>query len=116
MDAIRYTWNDLAADSPMEKIVRRRVIGSRVMISRVELAAGFSVASHRHDNEQIAVIESGRIRFVLGEPGQEEELELVGGEVLHLPPGVPHGATAIEDTVVLDVFSPPSEKTGVDQS
>jgi len=37
------------------------------------------------------------------------------GEILHLPSFVPHSAEALEDTLVLDIFSPPSEKTGIDK-
>lgn len=32
-----------------------------------------------------------------------------GGEVLVIPPHVPHSALALEDTIDLDVFSPPRE-------
>ena len=37
------------------------------------------------------------------------------GEVLHLPSNVPHSAFALEDSTVIDVFSPISEKTGLDE-
>jgi hypothetical protein len=33
---------------------------------------------------------------------------------MHLRSGVPHSAEALEPTLVLDIFSPPSEKTGID--
>ncbi len=112
------TWANLTPDCPMDKIERRRIIGQNVMISQVILEAGFSVPAHQHDNEQIAVIVSGRIRFDIGTPGSPEhhQLELTGGDSLHLPPNVLHSAEAIERTVVLDVFSPPSESTGVDRA
>ena len=57
---------------------------------------------------------SGRVRFTLGEPGSERTVELVGGQVLLVPPNVRHGAEAIETSELLDVFSPPSDTTGVD--
>ncbi len=114
MNAERFRWDDLPADRPMEKIERRRIIGENVMLSQVTLEAGFRVPSHRHDNEQIAVVLSGRIRFGVGEEGAVEEMQLVTGEALLLPANTPHSAHAIEKTVVLDIFSPPSETTGVD--
>ena len=85
------------------------------MLSRVELAAGCAVESHRHENEQFACVLSGRVRFVVGEGASEQELVLEGGEVLHLPGMVPHAAYGVEDAVVLDIFAPPSEGTGLDE-
>jgi len=113
-DATVHTWESMPVDRPMALIDRRRVMGERAMISQVTLHAGFVVEPHAHGNEQFAVVLSGRIRFTLGEAGAERTAELVGGQVLELPANVRHGAEAIETTVILDVFSPPSEKTGVD--
>jgi quercetin dioxygenase-like cupin family protein len=48
--------------------------------------------------------------------GGQTTLSVKAGEVLHLPPNVPHAADAVVDTVVLDIFSPPSETTGVDRA
>ncbi len=117
-DARVYRWTDMETDRPMPLIERQRVMGAQAMLSRVALAKGFSVETHSHSNEQFAVVLSGKIRFRIGEPGAgagPREVTLVGGEVLHLPSNVPHSADAIEDTVVLDVFSPPSATTGVDR-
>ena len=117
-DAARlYRWDDLPQDAPMALITRKRVIGDRMMISSVRLAKGFALASHRHENEQIVVVLSGRCRFGLGEEGTKEhrEVEVRGGDVLHLPSNVPHSCQALEETAILDLFSPVSEKTGVDR-
>lgn len=111
-----HAWSKLPCDTPMERITRRRVIGEKLMLSHVTLSRGFKVASHRHDNEQFAVVLSGRMRFGLGEEGTSDHrwVEVGAGEVVELPGGVPHSAEALEDTVIIDVFSPPSERTGVD--
>ena len=115
-EAVVHDWAELAVDRPMPLIERQRIIGERAMISRVLLAKGFAVGTHRHDNEQFAIVLSGRIRFTLGpaeDPEQRVET-LTGGQTLRIPAGAPHGAEALEETLILDVFSPPSEKTGVD--
>ena len=112
-----YRWSDMPTDRPMPLIERQRIIGDKAMLSRVTLAKGFSVETHRHANEQFAVVLSGKIRFRIGEPDDPHarEVTLTSGEVLHLPSDVPHSADALEDTVVLDIFSPPSATTGVDR-
>jgi quercetin dioxygenase-like cupin family protein len=115
-EPIVHSWDALAVDRPMALIERQRIVGERAMISRVLLAKGFVVATHRHDNEQFAVVLSGRIRFTLGpeEDPQRRVETLTGGQTLQIPAGAPHGAEALEETLILDIFSPPSEKTGVD--
>ena len=112
-----HAWDSIAADHPMEKIERRRIVGERAMISQVRLDAGFTLASHRHENEQHVVMMSGRCVFGLGEPGTAEyhEIEVRGGQVLELPANVWHSCRALEPTVIYDVFSPVSETTGVDR-
>jgi quercetin dioxygenase-like cupin family protein len=101
----------------MDLLERRRVIGRRVMLSEVLLQKGCVVPTHAHENEQFCCVLSGRIRFGLGAEGspQYRQLEVGGGEVVHLPSGVPHSAEAVEQTLVIDIFSPPSEKTGIDR-
>lgn len=108
-------WSDLPEDRPMDRIRRKRIIGEHIMISRVELTKGFHVPTHHHGNEQLAVVLSGRMRFVLGGPAPST-VEVGAGEVMVVPPNLPHSAEALEDSVLLDVFSPPSEKTGVDRA
>lgn len=102
----------------MAKIDRRRIIGDQMMLSEVYLHKGFRVPSHTHANEQFAVVLSGRVRFGLGAEGSaaHREMVLCGGEVLHLPSNVPHSAEALEDSRLIDAFSPPSETTGVDRA
>ncbi len=114
--AQRFAWNELEADSPMPLLSRRRIIGKQAMLSHVFLKKGCFVPSHAHENEQFACVLSGRLRFVIGEENapSPEVLTIGGGETLYLPSQVRHSAEALEDTVVLDVFSPPSEKTGID--
>lgn len=109
-------WEDLAVDRPMPLILRRRIIGEHLMVSQVTLERGFSVPTHQHENEQLAIVLSGKIRFTINEGRPDQwDRTLGGGESILLPPNCPHKAEAIETTLILDVFSPPSEKTGVDR-
>ncbi|HUN81955.1 MAG TPA: cupin domain-containing protein [Phycisphaerae bacterium] len=116
MDAKRYAWSDLPVDQPMALLDRRRIIGQQAMISQVRLQRGCDVPMHAHTNEQFAMIVSGRLRFGVQQPDKSVRQVIVSaGEVLHLPANVPHSAYAEEDTLVFDIFSPPSEKTGIDR-
>lgn len=111
-DAEHIAWSELDEDRPLPLVHRRHVAGEHAMLSRILLEEGCEVPSHAHANEQFACVLSGRVRFVVG--ADEREVVVGPDEVLHLPPHVPHAAYALEDSVVLDVFSPPSAVTGVD--
>lgn len=116
MDAVVYRWDERPVDRPMALLERKRIIGEEAMISEVHLSKGCDVPMHSHVNEQMACIIRGALRFGIGATATAPAREVVvrAGEVMVLPSGVPHSAYAEEDTVVWDVFSPPSEKTGID--
>jgi quercetin dioxygenase-like cupin family protein len=102
----------------MDRLTRQRLIGEKVMVSRVVLEKGCRVPSHGHENEQITCVISGALRFGLGAEGSPayRQVMVSTGEVIRLPSMFPHSAEALEETVVLDIFAPPSEKTGIDRS
>lgn len=112
-----HRWSDLPTDTPMALLSRQRIIGDKAMISRVILKRGCFVPTHAHENEQFACTISGKLKFMIGAEGSQDRREVIAaaGEVLHLPSNVPHSAEALEDTVVLDIFSPPSATTGIDR-
>lgn len=105
-------WCDLPSDAPMPLLERRRVIGELAMVSHVTLHAGCDVPVHAHVNEQISCVLSGRVEFTLA----DERRTLGAGEVIYLPSRAPHGARAIDEAVILDIFAPPSATTGIDRA
>ena len=115
--AVAARWEELPADHPMPLLERRRVIGEKAMISHIVLQKGFVLQTHSHENEQFSVVLRGRLRFGIGAEGSPQRREVVvsAGGVLHLPSNVPHSAVAEEETLVLDIFSPPSVGTGIDR-
>ena len=116
-EATVHSWSTLVTDRPMALLERQRVIGEQMMVSRVLLSKGCDVPTHKHVNEQMSIVLSGRVRFGFGEVGSagRREVEVGAGEVVQLPAWVPHSAFAIEDTLILDMFSPPSATTGIDE-
>jgi len=87
---------------------RKLITGERIMLAHVYLKKGCIVPKHAHENEQITYILEGVLRFWIGED-QLQEVLVKAGEVLHIPSNVPHKAEALEDTLDIDVFSPPRE-------
>ena len=106
--ATLYKWDDLPREELHERLSRRLITGDRVMLAHVYLKQGCVVPRHSHENEQFTYILEGALRFLVGADGGEEIVVRVG-EVLHLPAHLPHEAHALEDTLDVDVFSPPRE-------
>ena len=116
MAAKVYTWDRVAEERLSDTVVRQRIMAERMMVSRVVAEPGFDVPTHRHENEQIVIVLSGRLRIGVGDPDSDEYREetLTAGQSIVLPSNVPHKAAADEHSVALDLFSPPSETTGID--
>jgi quercetin dioxygenase-like cupin family protein len=79
-----------------------------MMIAHVYLKKGAVVPMHSHHNEQLTYILEGCLSFRLGED-ESQRVDVKAGEVLVIPPHLPHTAVALEDTLDVDVFSPPRE-------
>jgi quercetin dioxygenase-like cupin family protein len=77
--------------------------GETLMICRLTIAPGTVTAAHEHVHEQMTIVERGRVQFVLG----AREQVFGPGDIVLLPSGIWHGATMLDEEVVLiDVFSP----------
>lgn len=105
--ARHFRWDDMPMEEVKEGLGRRVVTGERMMLAHWYMVRGTVVPPHAHDNEQIAHVLKGALRLRLGDEG--EEVIVRAGEVLHIPSGLPHGALALEDTLVTDVFCPPRQ-------
>jgi quercetin dioxygenase-like cupin family protein len=101
-------WEAMPKEQLNDDIQRRLITGDNMMIAHVYIKAGGVVPMHSHHNEQITYILDGALKFLLGE-NQDEEVIVRAGEVLVIPPHLPHSATALEDTLDVDVFNPPRE-------
>lgn len=103
-----HRWADMPKEKVTDQISRRLVTGQQMMLAHVYLAKGAIVPKHQHHNEQLTYILEGALRFWIGDEGTEV-MDLRAGEVLHIPSNVWHRAEALEDTLDVDVFSPPRE-------
>ena len=83
-------------------VLRRFVHGEKMTIAQVTFAADSEVAIHSHDNEQFTFVLSGTMEFTIA----GEKVIVNTGEVVHLPPNIPHGARSIGEAAVLDIFAP----------
>lgn len=87
--------------------VKRRIVadGEKLMLVQVHFEAGGVGTLHSHPHEQAVYVLSGAVRFTRG----DEVFEIKAGENTLVPSGTTHGLLALEETLLLDVFSPPRE-------
>ena len=95
--------SSIPVEHPAEGIERQMVVGKEMMICRFRFAPFLITPEHRHPQEQMSLVISGRLRFFV----EGEERIASPGDVLHFPPNCLHGATMMEEEVVLiDIFTP----------
>jgi quercetin dioxygenase-like cupin family protein len=96
-------WSSVPVEQLDEGIQRQMVIGENLMICRLRFAPHVVTPAHDHPHEQMTLVERGRVLFTIG----DEQKIVQAGDVLHFPPGSWHGATMLDEEVILvDIFSP----------
>ena len=96
-------WTSVPIEQIADGIERQMIWGERLMVCRLRFAPGVVTAVHSHPHEQFTLVASGRVLFTI----EDQVREVSAGDVLHFPPGVRHGATMLDQEVVLiDIFSP----------
>lgn len=98
-----WVWDEVEREIINPLLERQLIVCQDVMLARLLLRKGCVVPLHSHVNEQLSMIFSGALKFWI----DGKELVIRGGEVLTIPPNMPHQAEALEDTTGIDVFHPP---------
>jgi len=78
------------------------VHGKATHLTEVRFIKGAEVPEHQHPHEQTGYLISGSLRFF----GGGEDTVVRPGDCWSFASGVPHGAEALEDSVIIEVFSP----------
>jgi quercetin dioxygenase-like cupin family protein len=96
-------WDSIELEEVNPLFLRQYVVGTNVMLSRIFLKEGSVVPLHRHRNEQLSYVLEGSLVFSIA----GKKVTVNSGEVLLIPPGMPHRVEALKDTLSLDIFDPP---------
>lgn len=87
----------------MEGVTRKNLaISESVMMCEIFIAKGKEVPLHSHPHEQIGYVISGCMELTIG----EDKKLCYPGESYAIPGHVMHRAVGIEDSLVIDIFSP----------
>src|SRR5688572_5076906 len=89
-------WTTIPVEQIADGIERQMIWGDRLMLCRLRLQPHVVTAVHSHAQEQITLIERGRVEFTID--GQSRIAST--GDILHFPAHVAHGATMLDQEVV----------------
>ncbi len=103
LEVRHHAWTDVELETLNPLLQRQMVTGTNVMLARITLKKGCVVPLHSHYNEQLSYVVKGALKFFIG----GKALTVRAGEVLAIPPHVPHEVKALRDSVTLDIFHPP---------
>lgn len=103
IEALITDWNKIPVEHPAEGIERQMVVGQNMMMCRFRFAPFVVTNEHTHPHEQMTLVVKGKVKFTIS--GEVHILH--AGDVMHFPPHNRHGATMLDEEVILiDIFSP----------
>jgi quercetin dioxygenase-like cupin family protein len=103
LSALVTDWSKVESRTINEGIRRQMVIGQKIMVCRFTFDPFVVTPEHTHPHEQITLVMKGKAKFTIS----GEERIVKEGDILHFPSHNLHGATMLDEEVVLiDIFSP----------
>ena len=99
-----YTKNETAVVQNVGDGVTRKILScsENMMIVEMEFKKGAVGALHKHIHEQIGYVVKGKLE--LNDAGEKNILS--EGDSYYTAPGEEHGVIALEETKLIDVFTP----------
>lgn len=91
-------------ESAPEPGLKRRVLAynEKLFLAEHEMVKGWVGTVHSHPHEQIVYVVRGHLRVTC----QGKTFDARAGDTFVVRGGVEHGASAAEDSLVIDVFAP----------
>jgi quercetin dioxygenase-like cupin family protein len=94
---------DTKVTNPVTGITRRILAYSeKVMITEHALEKDAVLPDHKHPHEQLVYLLSGEILLEV----RDEKFRMMPGDSLAVPSNANHKATALKESVALDIFAP----------
>jgi len=104
----KINWETVATEEVTPSMHRKIITGEKLMIAKMKFKDGFLVPLHHHFHEQVTQVLTGTIRFWFGE-NKELVMDLGPGDVVVIPPNLPHEALMIGEVEEIDTWSPPRQ-------
>ena len=104
MNSSIFLLNDELLEEYVEEGISRIIMGfdRDLMMVKVKFKTGVSVEPHQHVHSQSSLISKGSFKVTIG--GDTKTLK--EGEGFYVPPNVIHTVTSLEESEIIDAFSP----------
>ncbi len=101
----RHDWSQIPREQLNADCARQAIHTERMTVARLSMRAGAVVPRHSHENEQLTMLDKGKLKFIFDD--REEIIQ--AGQCLQIPSHVPHRVDALEDSEATDLFAPVRE-------
>ncbi len=101
----KLAWDEVPLETVNPSMQRRVITGEGLTVARVWLKDGYVVPQHSHLHEQVSQVLSGKLRFFLG-ADRAQVVDVGPGELIVIPPNVPHEVLCIGDVYETDTWTP----------
>jgi quercetin dioxygenase-like cupin family protein len=101
----KISWKTKEVEKLSDSLSRQVVFGEKGTLAQLIIKRGGGAARHSHANEEYSSIVCGALKYIF----DDREVVVNAGEVLVVPPNVPHSVVALEDTMNIIFFSPARE-------
>ena len=99
-------FDSVQSTSPEPGVTRRIIArGGELMAVHVSFEKGAVGSIHKHPHEQVSYVVSGSLEYYEG----GKKCVIRTGDSYFVPANVEHGVVALEDSVLLDIFTPQRE-------
>ena len=99
------SWNAIEKEKLSDSLSRQVVYGEKGTMAQFSVKRGGAAARHSHVSEEYLSVTSGVLKFTF----DDQEVVVKAGEVLVIPPNVPHSIVVLEDGVFVEFFAPGRE-------
>ena len=99
---LRWSWEELPIVKQFEGASFQAVSGERGTVARFHLAKGIKTPPSKHMQEQFTYVIKGRLRYEV----DEQQVLVEAGDMIYVGSNRIHRAEVLEDSIVLDFFSP----------
>ncbi len=107
-DVQQLNWDTIPREELAEGLARQMMTGDKAMVAKIYIAKDAIVPKHHHVNEQVTLVIAGSLKFRHGENLDVERIANTG-DIIVTPENVPHEVVGLEDSVAIDIFSPPRQ-------
>ncbi|AKQ47498.1 hypothetical protein TH63_04915 [Rufibacter radiotolerans] len=99
------SWEAVHTEELTDLLKRQVLFGEKTTLARFQGKDGAEVERHQHVNEENTWVLSGTLKYVF----DDREVVVRTGEIILVPPDVPHSVILLEDTDFVTLFSPGRE-------